>query len=79
MNAHLIAFDPSSDAAAVQTVLERIVAAGGELVVVADRGVLVRAPDAVVESLAAAPAVAHVGGVALPDRTPVRVRRPASE
>jgi hypothetical protein len=79
VNAHLVAFDPSSDAASVQGVLERVVAAGGELVVVADRGVIVRAPDAVAESLADEPPVAHVGGVALPDRTPIRIRRPPTE
>jgi len=76
---HLIAFAPSSDEAAIQRVLGRVVASGGELVLVAGGGVIVRAPEAVAEAVGDDPAVSHVGGVALPDRDPVRIRRPASE
>jgi hypothetical protein len=76
---HLVAFAPSSDEAAIRAVLDRVVAAGGELVVVAGAGVIVRAPQAVADAAAAHPAVCHVGGVALPDREPVRIRRPTSE
>ncbi|AZH24730.1 hypothetical protein [Haloplanus aerogenes] len=76
---HLVAFDPSSDEATIQRVLGRVVAGGGELVFVAGGGVIVRAPEVVVEALGADPAVRHVGGVTLPDRAPARIRRPASE
>lgn len=76
---HLLAFDPESDETAIRGVLDRIVAAGGELVVVAGGGVIVRAPEAVVDVVADHPAVAHVGGVTLPTREPVRIRRPAAE
>lgn len=76
---HLLAFDPSSDEAAIRSVLDCVVAAGGELVVVAGAGVVVRAPQAAVDAVADHPAVTHVGGVALPDREPVRIRRPTSE
>jgi len=70
---HLVAFEPSGDETAIRGVLDRVVAGGGELVVVAGRGVIVRAPGAVVEAVGADPAVSHVGGVTLP----VRTRRPA--
>ena len=76
---HLLAFDPSSDEAAIRVVLDRVVAAGGELVVVAGAGVVVRAPQAVADAAATHPEVIHVGAVSLPDREPVRIRRPASE
>ena len=76
---HLLAFEPSSDEAAIRAVLDRVVADGGELVVVAGAGVVVRAPQAVADSAAAHPAVRHVGGVSLPDREPVRIRRPPPE
>jgi len=76
---HLLTFDPSSDEVAIRRVLDRVVAAGGELVVVAGAGVIVRAPQAVADAVADHPAVSHVGGVTLPDREPVRIRRPASE
>lgn len=75
----LVAFDPSSDETAIRAVLDRLVAGGGELILVAGAGVIVRAPDAVVAALETDPAVRHVGGVTLSDRTPVRIRRPASE
>ncbi|MEF8856278.1 MAG: hypothetical protein V5A16_02515 [Haloplanus sp.] len=42
-------------------------------------GVIVRAPEAVAESLTDHPAVTHVGGVTVADREPVRIRRSASE
>lgn len=76
---HLLALAPSSDEAAIRAVLDRVVAAGGELVVVAGAGVIVRAPQAVADAAADHPAVRHVGGVTLPDREPVRIRRPAPE
>jgi heptaprenylglyceryl phosphate synthase len=76
---HLLAFDPSSDAAAIRSVLERVAAAGGDVVVVAGAGVVVRAPQAVVDAVATHPTVSHVGGVSLPEREPVRIRRSASE
>jgi hypothetical protein len=76
---HLLAFAPSSDEAAIRAVLDRVVAAGGELVVVAGAGVIVRAPQAVADAAADHPAVRHVGGVTLPDREPVRIRRPTPE
>jgi hypothetical protein len=76
---HLIAFDPSSDEAAIRDVLDGVVAAGGELVVVAGAGVVVGAPEPVVDAVADHPAVRHVGSVSLPDREPVRIRRAASE
>ena len=76
---HLLAFDPSSDEAAIRSVLERVAAAGGDVVVVAGAGVIVRAPQTVADAVADHPAVSHVGGVTLPDREPVRIRRPASE
>jgi hypothetical protein len=76
---HLLAFDPSSDEAAIRRVLDGVVAAGGELVVVAGAGVIVRAPEAVVDAAADHPAVAHHGGVTLPDCEPTRIRRPAVE
>jgi hypothetical protein len=76
---HLIAFEPSSDEAAIQRVLGRVVAGGGELAVVAGSGVIVRASEAVASAVGDDPAVCHVGEVALPDRAPVRIRRPASE
>ena len=47
---HLVAFEPSSDEAAIRAVLDRVVAAGGQLVVVAGAGVIVRAPQAVADS-----------------------------
>jgi hypothetical protein len=78
-DAHLVAFAASSDEASIRAVLDRVVAAGGELVVVAGAGVIVRAPQAVADAAATHPAVTHVGGVALPDREPVRIRRPAPE
>jgi hypothetical protein len=76
---HLLAFDPSSDETAIRGVLDGVVAAGGELVVVAGAGVIVRAPEAVVDAAGDHPAVSHVGGVVLPDRDPVRIRRPVTE
>jgi hypothetical protein len=76
---HLLAFDPSSDEAAIRSALDRVTAGGGELVVAAGAGVVVRAPQAVADAVAIHPAVSHVGGVTLPDREPVRIRRPASE
>ncbi|WP_251341347.1 hypothetical protein [Haloplanus halophilus] len=76
---HLIAFAPSSDETAIQRVLGRVVGAGGELVVVAGGGVIVRAPEAVAAAVDDDPAVRHVGGVTLPDRAPVRIRRPAAD
>ena len=76
---HLLAFEPSSDEAVIRAVLDRVVAAGGELVVVAGVGVIVRAPQAVADAAATHPAVRHVGGLSLPDREPVRIRRRAPE
>jgi len=76
---HLLAVAPASDEAAIRAVIDRVVAAGGELVVVAGAGVIVRAPQAVADVAADHPAVRHVGGVSLPDREPVRIRRPVPE
>jgi hypothetical protein len=72
---HLVAFEQSSDETAIRGVLDRVVAGGGELAVVAGAGVIVRAPEVVVEAVGTDPAVIHVGGVTLP----VRTRRPAPE
>lgn len=74
--AYVVAFDESADRAAVEAVLARIVQAGGNLVVVAGHGVVVRVADEVADSLSSHRAVAHVGEVTLPTREPVRIRRP---
>jgi hypothetical protein len=74
---YVVAFAESAEQTAVEAVLGRVVAAGGQLVVVAGSGVVVRVAESVAESLAAAPAVTHVGRVALPTREPVRIRRRA--
>ncbi|MFB6107770.1 MAG: hypothetical protein ABEJ82_02870 [Haloplanus sp.] len=76
--AHLVAFDSTADADAVEAVLGRVVAAGGDVVLVAGGGAVVRVADAVAEAVADHPAVTHVGAVTLPDRTPTRIRRPAA-
>ena len=73
--AYVVAFDPSSDREAIEAVLSRIVGAGGELVLVAGAGVVVRVPEAVARCVEDHPAVSHVGGVTLPDRSPERLRQ----
>jgi hypothetical protein len=73
--AYVVAFDPSSDREAIEAVLSHLVDAGGELVLVAGAGVVVRVADAVARDVETHPAVTHVGGVTLPDRSPERVRQ----
>lgn len=73
--AYLVAFDPSSDQSAIEDVLTHVVGAGGELVLVAGGGIVVRVADDVARDVETHAAVTHVGGVSLPDRTPPRIRR----
>lgn len=76
---YVVAFETSADQSAVEAVLAHVVGAGGQLLVVAGSGVVVRVAESVAESLASTPAVEHVGRVTLPTREPVRIRRPAHD